>query len=93
MNCRIDAWLERGKPCIKITDADSGRVCMQWSLHGDRPPEDALHGIVRELFLLACVDRVSRQKGPLPKPGLHGKLNGHPPLEAAEPFGVAIDRL
>lgn len=104
MNCRIDAWLDQGNPCIRITDTDSGRICMQWSLRGKCPPADAagpcncdacpagdaLHGLVRELFLLACMDRVSRQKGPpLSQPGLHGKLNGHIPLEGMEPFGIA----
>lgn len=76
MNCRIDAWLEDGKPCIRITDADSGRVCLKWSSGGCAGPDDAdrcagdlhhcpadaaLHGLVRDLFLLACMDRVSRK--------------------------------
>ncbi len=104
MNCRIEAWLEQGKPCIRITDADSGRVCVQWSPQDDGPPADtlescdcgtcpagaALHGLVRELFLLACMDRVSRQKGQtLLKSGLHGKLGRHT-LKGAESFEIAF---
>lgn len=71
MNCTIDAWLENGEPRLRIVDADSGAVRLEWSCADAAGPCDgapvctrdhhcparaALHGLINELFLLACVD-------------------------------------
>jgi len=74
MRYLIDAWLEEGDPRLKITDADSGAIRLQWiyrrmpSLTGtdhdclEGPPCSgctALHCLVNDLFLLACADKLS----------------------------------
>jgi hypothetical protein len=73
MRYLIDAWLDEGDPRVKITDADSGTVRLQWiyrrspSLSGtdhdcaEDPPCagcSALHCLVNHLILLACADKL-----------------------------------
>lgn len=74
MRYLIDAWLDEGDPHLKITDADSGAVRLQWIYHRTDPhhgkeqecPEGpacagctALHCLVNHLFLLACADKLA----------------------------------
>ncbi len=74
MNCRIEAWLEQGAPCVRITDAETGQVCLQWRECREGTGDDGcpcqaevtLHDLVRGLFLLACMDRVTRPVTGLP---------------------------
>lgn len=73
MRYLIDAWLEEGDPRLRITDADSGAVRLQWIYR--RSPSrtgtdhdctegprcagcSALHCLVNDLFLLACADKL-----------------------------------
>ena len=74
MNCMIDAWLENGEPRLRIVDAESGAVRLDWSGSDAAAPScdgapvctrdhrcparAALHGLINELFLLACADCV-----------------------------------
>lgn len=75
MRYQIDAWLDDGDPHLKITDADSGAVRLQWIYHrevessgqgcpGEEPCAgcSALHSLINHLFLIACADglRTSR---------------------------------
>ena len=74
MRYLIDAWLEEGDPRLKITDADSGSVRLQWIYRRSPSRSDrnhdclegppcagcsALHCLLSDLFLLACADRLS----------------------------------
>ena len=75
MSYRIDAWLDLGDPRLRIVDADSGTVRLDWSgpgvagghgAPGAPCPDDhlcpgctALHRLVHNLFLLACIDGVA----------------------------------
>lgn len=68
MRYQIDAWLDGGDPHLKITDADSGTVRLQWIYHREVESEQscpdeapcagcsALHSLINHLFLIACAD-------------------------------------
>ncbi|MCC6208408.1 MAG: hypothetical protein IT488_09685 [Gammaproteobacteria bacterium] len=68
MRYQIDAWLDDGNPHLKITDADSGAVRLQWIYRRETESEpgcsggtpcagcSALHRLINHLFLIACAD-------------------------------------
>jgi hypothetical protein len=72
MRYLIDAWLDQGDPHLRIIDADSGAIRLNWVYprstiqHGehdcsDGPPCDgctALHCLLNHLFLLSCIDKL-----------------------------------
>jgi hypothetical protein len=81
MRYLIDAWLDEGDPRLKITDADSGAVRLQWIYRRDPshaltahacaegPPCagcSALHCLVNHLILLACADKLFSPAGAVP---------------------------
>ena len=67
MSYVIDAWLEGDEFRLKIMDADTRVVRMQWAYpsgsgHAVSCPcgaEASLHELFKSLFLLACPDRFS----------------------------------
>jgi hypothetical protein len=81
MRYLIDAWLDEGDPRIRITDADSGTVRLQWIYHRTHHRSDtelgcsevppcagcsALHCLVNHLFLLACSGKLSPRAESVP---------------------------
>lgn len=90
MRYQIDAWLDQGDPHLKITDADSGAIRLQWIYHREpnSHPEcadgascagcSALHGLINHLFLLACADGLAvRHDHPALEPQEHLQANIH----------------
>lgn len=88
MNCSIDAWLENGAARLRIVDADSGRVRLDWSYAEaarrsacascnplDEGARAALDELINGLFLLACADALRSGRAPA----------GCPLAAAAEP--------
>lgn len=78
MNCSIDAWLENGAARLRIVDADSGRVRLEWSFAeaarrgacaSCNPLDDGARAALDELmngfFLLACADAVRSGRAPV----------------------------
>ncbi len=72
MNYIIDAHLERGRPQLRIVDAQTGAVRWRWSDGGylvpreEEPAEegctcggrDSLHRLFKMLVLLSCAERI-----------------------------------
>ena len=70
MTYQIDAWLERKDPELRVTLKNTGVVLLHWHSDellpmlrsGQLNPQDFCHcqgrekELVRELFLLACMD-------------------------------------
>lgn len=67
----VDARLENGRPHLRVLDAETGVVHMEWSLtrvnqmleEGEIPKEDFLHPerygmnlLLKNLFLLSCIE-------------------------------------
>ena len=70
----VDARFENGKPRLRVLDAETGTVHLEWSLtrvnkmldEGEIPPEDFLHPerygmnlLLKNLFLLSCIESFS----------------------------------
>ncbi len=70
----IDAKMEKGQPRLRVLDAETGSVHMEWSLtrvnemleEGEIPPKDFLHPerygmnlLLKNLFLLSCIESMS----------------------------------
>ncbi len=70
----IDAKIEKGQPRLRVLDADTGAVHMEWSLtrvnkmleEGEIPQKDFLHPerygmklLIRNLFLLSCIESLN----------------------------------
>lgn len=61
MSYHIEAWLDKGEPCLEIVDADSSHVRLAWRAgteHSDRP---AMHRLFRELMLISTGDEIKPQ--------------------------------
>lgn len=78
----IDAWLENGVPQLRIRDAQTGAVRLQWTREpagdgsenecdGDRIAHGALQRLFRELVLLSCADKIAQQISPASEMCLH----------------------
>ncbi|MFK8068070.1 MAG: hypothetical protein AB8D52_07485 [Gammaproteobacteria bacterium] len=72
----VDASLENGQPRLRVLDADTGVVHIEWSLtrvnqmfdEGEIDPDDFLHPerygmglLVKNLFLLSCVESMANK--------------------------------
>lgn len=70
----IDANIKNGRPRLRVLDADTGRVHMEWSLtrisrmldEGEIDPDDFLHPerygmnlLLKNLFLLSCMENMT----------------------------------
>lgn len=70
MNCTIDAWLDDDTAHLRITDADSGRVHLDWSWSGSDAAQGdagtALHRLVSGLFLVSCIGKLRHPAEPAP---------------------------
>jgi hypothetical protein len=94
MRYLIDAWLDKGDPRLKITDADSGAVRLLWAYRRAQPNTgdkeqgcvngspcagcSALHCLVNHLFLLACADRLACTGAAVPADDSHEGRYGAP---------------
>jgi hypothetical protein len=72
MRYLIDAWLDEGDPHLRIIDADSGSIRLNWVYPrsaiqdvehdcNDKSPCggcSALHCLLNHLFLLSCIDKL-----------------------------------
>jgi hypothetical protein len=71
MQYAVDARIEKGQPRLRVLDATTGEVHMEWSLtrvnemleEGEIPPKDFLHPerygmklLLKNLFLLSCIE-------------------------------------
>ncbi len=63
MSFHIYAWLENGKPRLRVEDADSKLTCMSWSYNDGNASSDAdkheIKRLFRELLLLTCKQEVA----------------------------------
>lgn len=70
MNCTINAWLDDDTAHLRITDADSGRVHLDWSWSGNDATQGdagtALHRLVSGLFLVSCIGKLRQPAEPAP---------------------------
>jgi|GEM_PF-3067710 len=70
----VDARFENGIPRLRVLDAETGTVHLEWSLtrvnkmleEGEIPPEDFLHPkrygmnlLLKNLFLLSCIESIN----------------------------------
>lgn len=75
----VDARFEKGKPHLRVLDANTGVVRMEWTLtrvtqmleNGEIPKDDFLHPerygmqlLVKNLFLLSCLESFSVNSAP-----------------------------
>ncbi len=73
----VDARLEKGQPRLRVLDADTGVVHMEWSLtrvsqmldEGEIDPNDFLHPerygmrlLLKNLFLLSCIESMANNE-------------------------------
>ena len=58
MSYHINAWLENGVPQLQVIDAQTKRVCMNWSYKSESEPSEQqrqeVQRLFRELLLLTC---------------------------------------
>ncbi|MBU2865072.1 hypothetical protein QWZ13_14645 [Reinekea marina] len=58
MSYHINAWLENGVPQLQVIDAQTKRVCMNWSYQSESEPSEQqkheIQRLFRELLLLTC---------------------------------------
>lgn len=74
MQYAVDAKIENGQPRLRVLDARTGQVYMEWSLtrinemldHGEIEQKDFLHPerygmnlLLKNLFLLSCIENMS----------------------------------
>ncbi len=74
MQYAVDAKIENGQPRLRVLDARTGQVYMEWSLtrinemleHGEIEQQDFLHPerygmnlLLKNLFLLSCIESMS----------------------------------
>lgn len=75
MGYRIYAWLDDGRPTLRIVDARSNAECLNWRL----PSEDesapggqkAVQRLFRDLLLLSCRQRLGEMPSLGPLADLH----------------------
>lgn len=78
MSYLIEAWLEEGQPCLKIINAETGKLRLHWqcqrllsrpednSVQDDSDAKINLQGLFRNLFLMLAADRVTDNAVRLP---------------------------
>ena len=57
MGYQIEAFLDEGKPALKIYDVSKKSLCLSWTFHGDNDESSSRHEIqrlFRDLLLLTC---------------------------------------
>jgi hypothetical protein len=57
MGYRIEAFLNDGKPSLKIFEINQSNPCLTWTFSGkidDQHSESELHRLFRKLLLLTC---------------------------------------
>lgn len=58
MGHRIYAWLEEGKPRLRIYDAESGNLTVSWDYQGKQgagePQRQEIQRLFKQLLLLTC---------------------------------------
>ena len=57
MGYQIEAFIENGKPSLKIYDITQGKLCLNWSFSGQLENSDSVqevHRLFRQLLLLTC---------------------------------------
>ena len=58
MGYYIYAWLERGEPRLRVTDAQTGSICLRWDYHKSGRLEFSdkkeIQRLFRDLLLLTC---------------------------------------
>lgn len=74
MQYAVDARIENGQPRLRVLDASTGQVCMEWSLtrinemldQGEIEQNDFLHPerygmnlLLKNLFLLSCIENMN----------------------------------
>jgi len=54
---QIEAFLDQGKPALKIYDAAEQSLCLSWTYHGDATEKNSrqeVQRLFRQLLLLTC---------------------------------------
>lgn len=59
MGYYLDAWLEKGKPHLRIVDAKTGKLCLTWDYQEDENNK-AVQALFKELFLLVTTQNLSK---------------------------------
>ncbi len=74
MQYTVEARIDKGQPRLRVLDAMTGKVHMEWSLtkvtemleEGEIPPGDFLHPerygmklLLKNLFLLSCIESMN----------------------------------
>ena len=63
MGYHIYAWLDEGQPKLRIVDAGSDSVCLDWSYQGghaqDPNAKKEIQRLFRDLLLLTCRQTLS----------------------------------
>ncbi len=57
MGYQIEAYLDRGRPVLKIYDATEKALCLNWTYQGEIAQGEMaseIHRLFRELLLLTC---------------------------------------
>ena len=54
MGYQIEAYLDNGKPALKIYDQDKHNLCLFWAYSGDHSSNKEIKQLFRELILLTC---------------------------------------
>ncbi|MGD8975994.1 MAG: hypothetical protein PVG91_00205 [Gammaproteobacteria bacterium] len=67
MGYHIYAWLDEGQPKLRIIDAGSDSVCLDWSYQGgqvqDPNAKKEIQRLFRDLLLLTCRQSLSPERG------------------------------
>jgi|GEM_PF-6624997 len=58
MSYVIDAWLDDGRPCVEIRDAESREIKLHWTLE-EQNHQRGLHKLFHDLLLLSCTCHLS----------------------------------
>ncbi|TQV88103.1 hypothetical protein [Aliikangiella coralliicola] len=57
MGYQIEAYLDNGKPSLKIYDLEQNALCLSWTYSGkssEKRSKQEVHQLFRELLLLTC---------------------------------------
>ncbi|WP_196139040.1 hypothetical protein [Aliikangiella sp. G2MR2-5] len=54
MGYKIEAFLDQGRPALRIYDINQHSLCLSWVYQGEAENNSEIHKLFRQLLLLTC---------------------------------------